>query len=85
MAKESDFDEDDLRELAGPRSFERGRGYLAAVTAVEVGAGWITATVHGTGSYQAERFVTAIAAWVPRVSSPRPSPLCVPGRGVSGI
>ncbi|MFE3263672.1 SWIM zinc finger domain-containing protein [Streptomyces sp. NPDC059215] len=49
-----DFDEDDLRALAGPRSFERGRGYLTAVTAVEVGDGWITATVHGTDAYQTE-------------------------------
>ncbi|MGW2745008.1 SWIM zinc finger family protein [Streptomyces sp. NPDC001450] len=54
MAKDLDFDEDDLRALAGPRSFERGRGYLAAVTAVEVGDGWITATVHGTDAYEAE-------------------------------
>ncbi|MGW3633223.1 SWIM zinc finger family protein [Streptomyces sp. NPDC005122] len=54
MARDLDFDEDDLRALAGPRSFERGRGYLAAVTAVEVGDGWITATVHGTDAYQAE-------------------------------
>ncbi|MFI2206833.1 SWIM zinc finger domain-containing protein [Streptomyces sp. NPDC020192] len=49
-----DFDENDLRALAGPRSFERGRGYVAVVTAVEVGDGWITATVHGTDAYQAE-------------------------------
>ncbi|WP_369392723.1 SWIM zinc finger domain-containing protein [Streptomyces sp. CG1] len=54
MAQDVDFDEDDLRVLAGPRSFERGRGYLAAVTAVEVGDGWITATVHGTEAYQVE-------------------------------
>ncbi|MGI5136053.1 MULTISPECIES: SWIM zinc finger family protein [unclassified Streptomyces] len=54
MAKDLDFDEEDLRALAGPRSFERGRGYLAAVTAVEVGDGWITATVHGTDAYQVE-------------------------------
>ncbi|MBX7549261.1 hypothetical protein K1Y78_14715 [Streptomyces sp. tea 10] len=49
-----DFDEDDLRALAGPRSFERGQKYLAAVTAVEVGDGWITGIVHGTDAYQAE-------------------------------
>ncbi|MFJ9815691.1 SWIM zinc finger domain-containing protein [Streptomyces sp. NPDC101151] len=54
MAQDLDFDEDDLRALAGPRSFERGRNYLAEVTAVEVGDGWITATVHGTDAYQAE-------------------------------
>ncbi|MFD9396338.1 SWIM zinc finger domain-containing protein [Streptomyces sp. NPDC060000] len=54
MAQDLDFDEDDLRALAAPRSFERGRGYLAAVTAVEVGDGWITATVHGTDAYRVE-------------------------------
>ncbi|MFC8240354.1 SWIM zinc finger family protein [Streptomyces chartreusis] len=54
MARDVDFDEADLRALAGPRSFERGRGYLAAVAAVEVGDGWITATVHGTDAYRAE-------------------------------
>ncbi|MFB7511511.1 SWIM zinc finger family protein [Streptomyces broussonetiae] len=54
MAQDLDFDEDDLRTPAGSRSFERGRNYLAAVTAVEVGDGWITATVHGTDAYQAE-------------------------------
>lgn len=54
VAQDLDFDEDDLRGLAGPRSFERGRGYLAAVTAVEVGDGWITATVHGTDAYEVE-------------------------------
>ncbi len=54
VAQDLDFDEDDLRALAGSRSFERGRGYLAAVTAVEVGEGWITATVHGADAYQAE-------------------------------
>lgn len=54
MAQDLDFDEDDLRTLAGPRSFERGRAYLAAVTAVEVGDGWITATVQGTDAYQVE-------------------------------
>ncbi|MEV5785446.1 SWIM zinc finger domain-containing protein [Streptomyces sp. NPDC048448] len=54
MAQDLDFDEDDLRTVAGPRSFERGRAYLAAVTAVEVGDGWITATVQGTDAYQVE-------------------------------
>ncbi|MFI6685565.1 SWIM zinc finger domain-containing protein [Streptomyces sp. NPDC050485] len=48
------FTEADLRALAGPRSFERGSGYLDAVTALEVGDGWITATVHGTGAYEVE-------------------------------
>ncbi|MFF7749554.1 SWIM zinc finger domain-containing protein [Streptomyces sp. NPDC007971] len=54
MAQDLGFDEDDLRALAGPRSFERVQNNLAAVTAVEVGDGWITATVHGTDAYQVE-------------------------------
>ncbi|MET7451454.1 hypothetical protein ABZT03_06065 [Streptomyces sp. NPDC005574] len=54
MAQDVDFDEDDLRTLAGPRSFERGRGYVDAVTAMEVSDGWISATVHGTDAYEAE-------------------------------
>jgi hypothetical protein len=37
LVNASVFGEDDLRALAGPRSFERSRGNLAAVTAVEVG------------------------------------------------
>ncbi|MGW1091345.1 SWIM zinc finger family protein [Streptomyces sp. NPDC002596] len=48
------FTEADLRALAGPRSFERGQGYLDAVTGLEVGDGWITATVHGTDAYEVE-------------------------------
>ncbi|WP_326606676.1 SWIM zinc finger family protein [Streptomyces sp. NBC_01800] len=48
------FTEADLRALAGPRSFERGQGYLDAVTALEVGDGWVTATVHGTDAYEVE-------------------------------
>jgi uncharacterized Zn finger protein len=48
------FTEADLRVLAGPRSFERGQDYLDAVTALEVGDGWITATVHGTEAYEVE-------------------------------
>ncbi|MFF0016197.1 SWIM zinc finger domain-containing protein [Streptomyces sp. NPDC005374] len=43
-----------LRTLAGDRSFERGRGYLDAVSGVEVGDGWVTATVHGTERYAVE-------------------------------
>lgn len=49
----TDFGEADLRVLAGPRSFERGTAYLDAVTGLEVGDGWITATVHGTDAYEA--------------------------------
>ncbi|MFE3902666.1 SWIM zinc finger domain-containing protein, partial [Streptomyces sp. NPDC059153] len=54
MARNTGFDENDLRALAGPRSFERGQGYVDAVTAMEVGDGWITATVHGTDAYAVE-------------------------------
>ncbi|MFJ8789475.1 SWIM zinc finger domain-containing protein [Streptomyces sp. NPDC102462] len=46
--------EANLRALAGARSFERGLGYLDAVSGVEVGDGRITATVHGTERYEAE-------------------------------
>lgn len=43
-----------LKALAGARSFDRGRGYLDAVTGVEIGDGWITASVHGTERYEVE-------------------------------
>ncbi|WP_261957452.1 SWIM zinc finger domain-containing protein [Streptomyces nigrescens] len=46
--------ETNLKMLAGVRSFERGRGYLDAVSGVEVGDGWITASVHGTERYEVE-------------------------------
>ncbi|MGP4049274.1 SWIM zinc finger family protein [Streptomyces sp. 2A115] len=46
--------EANIKALAGPRSFERGRGYLDAVTGIEVGDGWVTATVHGTERYEVE-------------------------------
>ncbi|MFF7840184.1 SWIM zinc finger domain-containing protein [Streptomyces ossamyceticus] len=46
--------EANLEKLAGSRSFDRGRGYLDAVTGVEVGDGWVTASVHGTERYEAE-------------------------------
>ncbi|MFI8849445.1 SWIM zinc finger domain-containing protein [Streptomyces sp. NPDC053499] len=48
------FAEADLEALAGARSFERGLGYLDAVSGVEVGDGWITASVRGTERYEAE-------------------------------
>uniref|UniRef100_A0AAU2UYZ6 SWIM zinc finger family protein n=1 Tax=Streptomyces sp. NBC_00003 TaxID=2903608 RepID=A0AAU2UYZ6_9ACTN len=54
MASELGFAEDDLLALAGERSFERGLGYLDAVTGLEIGDGWITATVHGTETYEVE-------------------------------
>ncbi|WP_432191446.1 SWIM zinc finger family protein [Streptomyces sp. bgisy027] len=46
--------EANLRTLAGARSFERGLGYLDAVSGVEVGDGWVTASVHGTERYEVE-------------------------------
>ncbi|MGG2458490.1 SWIM zinc finger family protein [Streptomyces sp. RGM 3693] len=50
----SGLTEADLKMLAGARSFERGRGYLDAVSGVEVGDGWVTASVHGTERYEVE-------------------------------
>ncbi|MFI1831121.1 SWIM zinc finger domain-containing protein [Streptomyces sp. NPDC020412] len=44
----------DLRSLAGARSFERGLGYVDAVSGIEVGDDWIRASVHGTERYEAE-------------------------------
>ncbi|MFI1731038.1 SWIM zinc finger domain-containing protein [Streptomyces acidicola] len=46
--------EANLKTLAGTRSFERGRGYVDAVSGVEVGDGWVTASVHGTERYEVE-------------------------------
>ena len=46
--------EANLKALAGARSFERGIGYLDAVSGVEVGDGWVTASVHGTERYEVE-------------------------------
>lgn len=48
------FGEDDLRALAGMRSFERGLGYLNAVSGLEVGEHSVTAEVHGTDVYEVE-------------------------------
>ncbi|GAA2342609.1 hypothetical protein [Streptomyces cuspidosporus] len=48
------FSESTLRTLAGPRSYQRGLGYLDAVSGVEVGDGWVTASVHGTERYEVE-------------------------------
>ncbi|MFV0136136.1 SWIM zinc finger domain-containing protein [Streptomyces sp. HMX87] len=48
------FGENDLRALAGARSFERGLGYLDAVSGLEVGEGSVTAVVHGTDVYEVE-------------------------------
>ncbi len=38
--------------LAGERSFERGFAYVDAVSGVEVGDGWISASVRGTERYE---------------------------------
>ncbi|ORT60546.1 hypothetical protein BKD26_09305 [Streptomyces sp. CB03238] len=60
------FDEDDLRALAGARSFERGLGYLDAVSGLEVGEGSVTAVVHGTDVYEVELTLGAaegISGW----------------------
>ncbi|MCF3134416.1 SWIM zinc finger family protein, partial [Streptomyces olivochromogenes] len=46
--------EANLKKWAGARSFERALGYLDAVSGVEVGDGWITASVHGTERYEVE-------------------------------
>ncbi|MDN3260638.1 hypothetical protein QWJ26_12590 [Streptomyces sp. CSDS2] len=55
MAREAvGFGEDDLRALAGARSFERGLGYLDAVRGLEVGEGSVTAVVDGTDVYEVE-------------------------------
>lgn len=43
--------ESELRELAGARSFERGHGYVDAVSGVEVDDDWISASVRGTDRY----------------------------------
>ncbi|MFB7031306.1 MULTISPECIES: SWIM zinc finger domain-containing protein [unclassified Streptomyces] len=52
--KAAGFGEDDLRALAGTRSFERGLGYLDAVSGLEVGEDSVTAVVHGTDVYEVE-------------------------------
>ncbi|MET3986476.1 SWIM zinc finger family protein [Streptomyces sp. PvR034] len=43
-----------LRAVAGERSFERGLGYVGAVSGIEVGDGWIRASVRGTERYEVE-------------------------------
>ncbi|MEW2082993.1 hypothetical protein [Streptomyces sp. NPDC005283] len=48
------LNEANLKALAGPRSYERGLGYLDAVSGVEVGDSRVTATVHGTEPYEVE-------------------------------
>ncbi|KOU35243.1 SWIM zinc finger family protein [Streptomyces sp. WM6378] len=48
------FDEDELRRLAGSRSFERGLAYVSSVSAMEIGDWSITATADGTDAYEVE-------------------------------
>ncbi|MET9851902.1 SWIM zinc finger family protein [Streptomyces sp. NPDC006450] len=48
------FDEDELRRLAGSRSFERGLAYVSSVSAMEIGQRSITAIVDGTDAYEVE-------------------------------
>ncbi|MFF8419586.1 SWIM zinc finger domain-containing protein [Streptomyces sp. NPDC015680] len=54
MSNTLGFGRDDLRRLAGARSFERGIGYLSCVSALEIGERTITATVDGTDVYEVE-------------------------------
>ncbi|MEU6866703.1 SWIM zinc finger family protein [Streptomyces sp. NPDC046876] len=48
------FTEKDLHQLAGARSFERGLGYLSAVSRLEIGDEAISATVDGTDAYEVQ-------------------------------
>ncbi|MCX4516001.1 hypothetical protein OHA27_38535 [Streptomyces sp. NBC_01619] len=60
------FSEGELRALAGVRSFERGLGYLDAVSGVEVGDGAVTAVVYGTDVYEVELTLgegTGVLGW----------------------
>ncbi|MEU3776091.1 SWIM zinc finger family protein [Streptomyces sp. NPDC032472] len=54
MTRALGFAETDLRRLAGARSFERGLGYLSAVSRLEIGDEAITATVDGSDTYEVE-------------------------------
>jgi hypothetical protein len=45
------FTEAELRELAGPRSFERGLGYVGEVSDLDITRAEVTATVAGTDDY----------------------------------
>ncbi|MFD5113175.1 SWIM zinc finger domain-containing protein [Streptomyces sp. NPDC058391] len=54
MTHELGFTEGDLRRLAGARSFQRGLGYLTAVSPLEIGDGTVAATVDGTDAYEVE-------------------------------
>ena len=52
MAVALAFTEADIRQAAGPRSFERGLGYLGEVEDLEIGSTEITATVYGNSKYR---------------------------------
>ncbi|HEY2580022.1 MAG TPA: SWIM zinc finger family protein [Streptosporangiaceae bacterium] len=52
MATTLEFTEADIRRAAQPRSFERGLGYLDAVSDLRIHGTEITATVHGRGRYR---------------------------------
>jgi uncharacterized Zn finger protein len=56
------FTEEDLRQAAGERSFDRGRGYLPAVAGLEIGVDQVTATVFGTDDYEVRLDLGASAA-----------------------
>ncbi|MFD7779030.1 SWIM zinc finger domain-containing protein [Streptomyces sp. NPDC059753] len=62
------FGEDELRTLAGARSFERGVGYLDAVSGLEVGDDAVVARVHGSDVYEVELTLgegtkTGVSGW----------------------
>jgi hypothetical protein len=46
------FSDEDLQALAGPRSYERGTGYLDAVADLGMVPGGVQAIVHGTEPYR---------------------------------
>jgi uncharacterized Zn finger protein len=52
MAVALAFTEADIRQAAGPGSFERGLGYLGQVEDLDIGGTEITATVHGNSKYR---------------------------------
>ncbi|MFB8000299.1 SWIM zinc finger domain-containing protein [Streptomyces sp. NPDC056002] len=62
------FGEDELRTLAGARSFERGVGYVDAVSGLEVGDSAVFARVHGSDVYEVELTLgegtgTGVSGW----------------------
>lgn len=73
-AWQRDFTEDELRESAGDRSFERGAGYLDAVSGLTVEPGadraTVRAVVHGGAPYRVWLSVASRGALVGRCSCP---------------